>query len=90
MLWFIIVLVIVGLVAGALGRRLVPGPDPMSLPATWLLGIGGSLVGGFVGYAVFGADVDDGAIQMSGLVGSVVGAVILVLVSRLFDRGPAT
>ena len=33
MLWFIIVLLVVGLLAGALARLLVPGPDPMSLPA---------------------------------------------------------
>ena len=37
MLWFIIVLLVGGLLAGALARLLVPGPDPMSLPATWLL-----------------------------------------------------
>ena len=38
MLWFIIVLLVVGFIAGALARLLVPGPDPMSLAGTWLLG----------------------------------------------------
>lgn len=80
MLWFLIVLLIVGLVAGALARLLVPGPDPMSLVGTWLLGVVGSFVGGFLGYVLFGADVDDGAVQVSGFIGSVLGAVIVLLV----------
>ena len=50
MLWFIIVLLVVGLLAGALARLLVPGPDPMSLLGTWLLGVLGSFAGGFLGY----------------------------------------
>jgi uncharacterized membrane protein YeaQ/YmgE (transglycosylase-associated protein family) len=82
MLWFIIVLLVVGLIAGGLARLLVPGPDPMSLPATWLLGVLGSFLGGFLGYVLFGADIEDGAVQVSGVIGSVVGAVILLLVYR--------
>ena len=79
MLWFIIVLLVVGFLAGALARLLVPGPDPMSLGATWLLGVLGSFLGGFLGYVLFGADVDDGVVQVSGIIGSVIGAVILLL-----------
>jgi uncharacterized membrane protein YeaQ/YmgE (transglycosylase-associated protein family) len=82
MLWFIIVLLFVGLIAGALGRLLVPGPDPMSLVATWALGVLGSLVGGFLGYLIFRHDADDGPLQASGIIGSVIGAVILVLIYR--------
>ena len=80
MLWFIIVLLVVGVLAGALARLLVPGPDPMSLMGTWLLGVVGSFVGGFLGYVLFGRDVGDGAVQVSGLVGSVIGAVIVLLI----------
>jgi uncharacterized membrane protein YeaQ/YmgE (transglycosylase-associated protein family) len=80
MLWFIIVLAIVGLLAGALARFLVPGPDPMSLGQTWLLGVVGSFVGGFLGYVLFGADIEDGAVQLSGVVGSVIGAVVVLLI----------
>ena len=64
MLWFIIVLLVVGLIAPALARLLVPGRDPMSLPATWPLGVLGSFVGGFLGYVLFGADIDDGAVNL--------------------------
>ncbi|MBA3803329.1 MAG: GlsB/YeaQ/YmgE family stress response membrane protein [Acidimicrobiia bacterium] len=82
MLWFIIVLLFVGFIAGALARLLVPGPDPMSLAGTWLLGVLGSFAGGFLGYVLFDNDTDDGVIQVSGIIGSVLGAVILLLVYR--------
>lgn len=86
MLWFIIVLVVVGFIAGALARLLVPGPDPMSLAGTWLLGVLGSFLGGFLGYVLFGADVEDGAVQVSGVIGSVIGAVLLLLLYRAIQR----
>lgn len=82
MLWFIIVLLIVGFIAGGLARLLVPGPDPMSLAGTWLLGVVGSFVGGFLGYVLFGHDLDDGAVQVSGIIGSILGAIIVLLVYR--------
>jgi len=82
-IWFIISLVLLGLIAGFLGRLLVPGPDPMGVPATIGVGILGSFVGGFLGWALFGSDLDDGAVQASGVFGSVVGAVIVVLLVRL-------
>jgi len=90
MLWFIIVLLVVGLIAGALARLLVPGKDPMGLLGTWLLGVLGSFVGGFLGYLLFGHDINDGAVQLSGIIGSVIGAIILLLIWRAFshrDRG---
>jgi uncharacterized membrane protein YeaQ/YmgE (transglycosylase-associated protein family) len=51
---FLISLVIGGLVIGALGRLAIPGPNPMSIGMTILVGIGGSLVGGAVGYVLTG------------------------------------
>ncbi len=86
MLWFIIGLIVIGLVAGFLARLLVPGPDPMSVLGTLLLGIIGSFVGGFLGYLIFGADIDDGAVQASGIFGSVVGAIIVLLIWRFIQR----
>jgi len=86
MLWFIIVLLFVGIIAGAVARLLVPGPDPMSMFQTWLLGVLGSFVGGFLGYVLFGADIEDGAVQASGIVGSVIGAIILLLIYRAVTR----
>jgi uncharacterized membrane protein YeaQ/YmgE (transglycosylase-associated protein family) len=82
MIGFIIVLLLFGLVAGALARLLVPGRDPMGIGGTILLGIVGSFVGGFVGFLLFGSDIDEGALQPSGLIGSVIGAVIALLIWR--------
>jgi uncharacterized membrane protein YeaQ/YmgE (transglycosylase-associated protein family) len=82
MIGFILYLVIVGFIAGFLARALVPGRDPMSVGQTILLGIVGSFIGGFIGWALFGADTADGALQPSGLIGSIVGAVIALLVYR--------
>jgi uncharacterized membrane protein YeaQ/YmgE (transglycosylase-associated protein family) len=82
MLGLIITLVVVGLIAGALARLLVPGRDPMGIGATILLGIVGSFVGGFLGYALFHKDAGKGALQPSGIVGSVIGAIIVLLIYR--------
>lgn len=48
----IVAILISGLVIGALGRLAVPGPDPMPIWLTILLGIVGSLVGGMVAAAI--------------------------------------
>lgn len=82
MLWFIISLLIIGAIAGFLARLLVPGDDSMSVAATIVLGIIGSFVGGFLGWAIFGNDLEEGAFQASGIIGSVIGAIIVLLVYR--------
>jgi uncharacterized membrane protein YeaQ/YmgE (transglycosylase-associated protein family) len=82
MIGFILYLVLIGLVAGFIARALVPGRDPMSVAGTMLLGIVGSFIGGFIGYALTHNDAGDGAFQASGIIGSVVGAVIALLVYR--------
>jgi uncharacterized membrane protein YeaQ/YmgE (transglycosylase-associated protein family) len=55
MLAFILFLLLGGLVIGALARLLVPGPNPMGIGATILLGLAGSIVGGLIGRAIFGS-----------------------------------
>ena len=82
MLWFLLSMLVIGVIAGYLARLLVPGPDPMGFVGTVVLGIVGSLIGGFLGWAIFGKDIDEGAIQVSGVLGSIVGAVIALLVYR--------
>jgi len=86
MLAFLLYLLLVGIVAGFLARVLVPGRDSMSVGATIVLGIVGSFIGGFLGWAIFGTDLDDGALQASGIIGSVIGAVIALLVYRAVSR----
>jgi uncharacterized membrane protein YeaQ/YmgE (transglycosylase-associated protein family) len=87
MLGLIITLLIVGLVAGALARLLVPGRQPIGIGGTILVGLVGSFVGGFLGYVLFHHDANSGAFQPSGLIGSVIGAVIVLLIWQHFAGG---
>lgn len=82
MLGFIIFLLVIGLLAGFVARALVPGRDSMSIGATVLLGIVGSFVGGFLGWAIFGKDFSEGALQASGLIGSVIGSILALVIYR--------
>jgi uncharacterized membrane protein YeaQ/YmgE (transglycosylase-associated protein family) len=86
MIGFLVYMLVVGIVAGFLARLLVPGRDPMGFWATVLLGIVGSFIGGFLGYLLFGKDFDEGALQASGIIGSIIGAVIALLIYRAFTR----
>jgi uncharacterized membrane protein YeaQ/YmgE (transglycosylase-associated protein family) len=80
MLGLIVSLLIVGLIAGAVARLLIPGRQDISIPATIAVGILGSFVGGFLGYALFHHDAQNGFFQPSGIIGSIIGAVIVLLV----------
>lgn len=80
MLGFVIGLIVVGLIAGALARLLVPGRDPMGIGATILLGIVGSFVGGFLADVLFRSDAEDIGLSPAGIVGSVIGAIIVLLI----------
>ncbi|MCU1343941.1 MAG: hypothetical protein JWL70_207 [Acidimicrobiia bacterium] len=86
MVGFILGLIVVGLIAGFIARLLLPGRDPMSVGMTILLGMVGSFVGGFIGWALFGHDLSDGAIQKSGWFGSIVGSVIVLAIYRATHR----
>lgn len=80
MLGFIIVLIVIGAIAGFVARAVVPGPDPMTVGATILLGIVGSFVGGFLADALFRNDAEDVGLAPSGILGSIIGAIIALLV----------
>lgn len=82
MIGFILFMLVIGLVAGFIARAVVPGRDSMSIGATIVLGIVGSVIGGFLGYVLFHKDSQHGAFQASGIIGSVIGAIIALLVWR--------
>ena len=76
----IIVIIIVGLIAGFVARAVVPGRQSMGIGATILLGIIGSFVGGFLGFLLFHADPQGGFLQPAGIIGSIIGAIIVLLI----------
>ena len=80
MLGLILTILIVGLIAGALARLLVPGKQDMSIAMTIVLGVFGSFVGGFLGHLLFHQDATDGILQPAGIIGSVIGAVVALLI----------
>ncbi|MGY6501280.1 MAG: GlsB/YeaQ/YmgE family stress response membrane protein [Acidimicrobiales bacterium] len=82
MFTLLVQLLVIGLIAGALARFIVPGRDPLGCGGTILLGIVGSFVGGFLAYLLFDRNVEEGAIQPSGLFGSIVGAIVALLIWR--------
>jgi len=78
LIWYVIVGFFVGLIA----RAILPGSDQMGLIATTLVGIAGSVIGGFLGRLV--KQPEPGAkFHPAGLVMSIVGGVVLLLVFRL-------
>lgn len=86
MLWSIIVLAIVGLIAGFIARALLPGNDSMSVLHTMVLGVVGSFVGGAIGYVLLGADITEGAVQTSGFIGSVLGSIVALMAYRVLAQ----
>ncbi len=75
-LWFIVALLVEGLIVGALARLVLPGPDPISIPGTIALGLGGSFLGGVIAWAFIG--------HPAGLVFSLIGATALLYARRRF------
>ena len=71
--------IIIGLIAGAIARWLMPGPDPMGWLGTIVLGIVGSLVGGTLLNLIFGGGLE---LTAAGIVGSILGALIVLYVWR--------
>jgi uncharacterized membrane protein YeaQ/YmgE (transglycosylase-associated protein family) len=72
--------IILGLVAGLIARAVMPGKQRMGFVATTLLGIGGSFVGGFLASILLGGGWR--VLQPSGIIGSIIGAVVLLWVGR--------
>ena len=71
---------IIGLIAGALAKLIMPGKDPGGIIITMLIGIAGSLIAGFLGRALgWYAEGESAGFIMSG-----VGAIILLAVYRMF------
>jgi uncharacterized membrane protein YeaQ/YmgE (transglycosylase-associated protein family) len=82
MVTFVLVMLLLGLLAGAVARVVLPGPDRIGILGTIAVGVAGSFVGGFLGYILFDKDVGEGALQPSGIVGAIIGAILVLLIWR--------
>lgn len=88
MVLFVVILLIFGLIVGAIARLLVPGRDPIGLLGTIVVGILGSFVGGFLETLVQYHTLSVHQFHATGLIGSVIGAVVLLLLLRLIGAEP--
>jgi uncharacterized membrane protein YeaQ/YmgE (transglycosylase-associated protein family) len=75
----IIIMLVIGLVVGAIAKLLMPGKDPGGIVITILLGIAGSMIAGMIGRSQGWYTQT----QAAGFVASIVGAVILLALYRL-------
>jgi len=74
--------ILIGLIVGIVAKFVTPGRDPGGFWITLLLGLGGSVVGGYLGQLL-------GIYRMgepAGFIGSVIGAVVLLLTYRFFKQ----
>ena len=83
MVTFIIVLLIVGFIVGGIARLLMPGRDPIGIFGTIVLGVVGSVVGGFLQNLVQYHSLSVHSFHPVGLIGSIIGAWVLLLLLRL-------
>ena len=81
MLGNIIAAILIGIVAGYLGRLLLPGKDPMGFVGTVIAGIIGALVGYFLFAAIGIGDTDK--FDLGGIIGAIVGTMIVLLALRM-------
>lgn len=79
-----LVFLLVGLVVGVIARLLMPGPDPIGILGTIVVGIVGAIVGGYLWIALFGNS------EGPEWIGSIVMAMVLLFVYRKMTYGRGT
>jgi uncharacterized membrane protein YeaQ/YmgE (transglycosylase-associated protein family) len=77
--------IILGLIAGAIAKALMPGRDPGGFIVTALIGIVGAVIGGFLGNMIFGIGGVSG-VDIRSILISVVGALLLLWIYRMATR----
>ncbi len=78
----IIAFIILGAIAGAIAKALLPGEDPGGFIITTIIGIVGAILGGFLAAALFDAHPMDEFFDISTWLTAIVGAIILLLIYR--------
>ncbi len=77
---------IIGLIVGALAKLIMPGKDPGGIIVTMLLGVAGSFLATFLGRAAGLYETG----QAAGFIMSLIGAIILLAIYRLFRKSPSS
>src|SRR3982751_5403722 len=78
----IIAFIILGALAGAIAKAILPGDDPGGIIVTTLIGIVGAILGGFLASALFGAHPLDEFFDISTWLTAIVGSIVLLLIYR--------
>ena len=81
--------IVIGIIAGYLGRALLPGPDPMGFLGTVVVGIIGALVGWVLFTYLLGIG-DEDKFDLGGIIGAIIGTMLVLLVYRQFARPGGT
>jgi uncharacterized membrane protein YeaQ/YmgE (transglycosylase-associated protein family) len=76
--------IVLGLLAGVIAKVILPGKDPGGIIITMLIGIVGALLGGFLASVLFDINVNDEFFDLATWVSAIAGALILLLLYRLF------
>jgi uncharacterized membrane protein YeaQ/YmgE (transglycosylase-associated protein family) len=79
--------ILLGLLAGAIAKAILPGDDPGGIIVTMIIGIVGALLGGFLAQVFLGEDTLDEFWDPSTWITAIVGSIILLLIYRAVFRG---
>jgi uncharacterized membrane protein YeaQ/YmgE (transglycosylase-associated protein family) len=79
---------VLGLIAGAIAKALMPGKDPGGIIVTMLIGIVGAFIGGFIGNVITGSGLN--GFSLWSIILAIVGAMLLLWIYRLTTRGTRT
>jgi uncharacterized membrane protein YeaQ/YmgE (transglycosylase-associated protein family) len=79
----IIAWILLGLIAGAIAKAILPGHDPGGIIVTTIIGILGAIIGGFLATALFGAHPLDHFFDLSTWLTAIIGAIVLLLIWRM-------
>lgn len=82
--------IVLGLIAGAIAKVIMPGDDPGGIIVTIIIGIVGAILGGFLASLIFEVDVNESFFDLSTWIAAIVGALILLFVYRLVTGRRAT
>ena len=80
--------IVLGLIAGAIAKAIMPGRDQGGIIITMLLGIVGAIIGGFIGQALFGTDINT-FFDLSTWLLAILGSLVVLGIYRLVTGNSA-